>query len=118
MPSMLQYIDLKGEIPACIAASLAFYIDFYNGEELTDKGLKAHRPNGDEYMVSDDRSVLEFFYEHRNDDAASLVHAVLSNVEFFGEDLTKIEGLEKTVADDLIFMRENGAYELMKKCID
>ena len=118
MPSMLQYIDLKGEIPACIAASLAFYIGFYNGEELTDKGLKAHRPNGDEYMVSDDRSVLEFFYEHRNDDAASLVHAVLSNVEFFGEDLTKIEGLEKTVADDLIFMRENGAYELMKKCID
>ncbi len=48
-------------------------------QELTDAGLICRRPAGNEYTVSDDRWVLEFYYEHRDASAAELVHEVLTN---------------------------------------
>lgn len=50
------------ELPACLTASFAFYLAFYRGTELTEKGLTAKRPNGDIYIISDDKNMLEFFY--------------------------------------------------------
>lgn len=116
MPSLLGYIEKNGTLPACIAASFAFYIAFYNGNKLTDAGLVAER-NGNEYTVMDDRAVLEFFYNHRDDSVSELVHAVMTNTDFWGRDLTEIEGFEKAVCEYLEDTKTNGAYEVMKKLI-
>ena len=116
MPSLLGYVEKNGTLPACIAASFAFYIAFYNGNKLTDAGLIAER-NGNEYTVMDDRAVLEFFYNHRNDSNSELVHAVMTNTDFWGRDLTEIKGFEKVVCEYLEDTKTNGAYEVMKKLI-
>lgn len=117
MPSLKGFIEKTGKLPECITASFAFYIAFYKGTELTDAGLAAKRPAGDEYTISDDKAVLQFFYDHRNDDAAALAHAVCSNESFWGEDLTAMDGFEATVAGYLKDIEEKGAYEVMKSCL-
>ena len=82
--------------------------------ELTEAGLKAVRPKGDAYTISDDRSVLEFYYAHKEDSAKDLVHAVCSNTDFWGKDLTEIPGFEEEVARILEYIEKNGTYNEMK----
>ena len=118
MPSLKGYIANTGKLPECITASFAFYIAFYRGKQLTEDGLIAARPAGNEYTVKDDRPILKFFCDHREDDAKTLVHAVCSNEEFWGEDLTAIAGFEEAVAGYVADIWEKGAYEVMKSCLD
>lgn len=116
LPSFKGYVEKYGKLPECITASLACYIAFYRGNRLEADGLVGVR-EGMEYMIKDDRLVLEFYYAHRVDDIPTLTQAVLSNEEFWGEDLTAYEGLAEAVAADLRMIDEKGAYELMRRCI-
>lgn len=116
MPSLKAYIKKKGALPACITASFAFYIAFYNGHTLTEEGLTASR-DGNDYVVKDDRDVLEFYAAHKDDSAEDLVHAVCANTDFWGEDLTELKGFETAVCDYLTQIRTDGAYEVMKSLI-
>ena len=116
MPSLKEYVKRKEALPACITASFAFYIAFYNGHTLTEEGLTASR-NGNDYVVKDDRDVLEFYAAHKDDSIENLVHAVCANTDFWGEDLTKIKGFEAAVCDNLAKIRTNGAYEVMKALV-
>ena len=119
MPSFLEYIDAKGQLPACLTTSLAAYIAFYssNIKELNDKGLVCRRPKGNEYTVSDDRPVLEFYWDHRNDTAEELTHAVLTNTEMWGRDLTEVAGLESRVAEQLGLIRREGSLAAFRSCL-
>ena len=69
MPSLLDYIEINGKLPACLTMSLAAYIAFYSNDvqALTDAGLVCRRAKGNEYTVSDDRWALEFYYDHKDD---------------------------------------------------
>ena len=111
-----EYVTRRGSLPACITASFAFYIAFYNGQELTADGLNASRKNGT-YTVKDDADVLEFFYSHKDDSAKDLVHAVCTNISFWGEDLSTIDGFEHAVTTCLEEIRTKGTYEVMKEII-
>jgi tagaturonate reductase len=116
MPSFKGYVEKFGELPKCIVASFAFYIAFYNGQKLTDEGLVGTRA-GNEYVIHDDRDILEFYAAHKDDTAAELAHAVCSNTAFWGEDLTQIAGFEAAVSECLTQIREKGTYEVMKSCL-
>ena len=118
MPSFKGYVDKTGSLPKCITASFVFYIAFYHGMNLTDDGLVATRPAGNEYTVKDDKPILQFFYDHKDDDAKTLAHAVCSNADFWDEDLTKIPGFEEAVIGYLKAIEEKGAYEVMKDCLN
>ncbi len=116
LPSLKGYVEKFGKLPKCITASFAFYIAFYNGTKLTADGLVASRKTN-EYTVSDDRPILEFYAAHKDDTAAELTHAVCTNTDFWGEDLSEIPGFEEAVAKDLGEIREKGTYEVMKACL-
>lgn len=116
MPSLKGYLEKTGTLPKCITASFAFYLAFYRGQELKEDGFHAVRGN-DEYIINDDRAVLEFFNAHKQDDAASLTHAVCTNTDFWGEDLSQLPGFEESVAQTLKAIEENGTYEVMKECL-
>ena len=119
MPSFLEYIAHNGKLPTCLTMSFAAYIAFFSNDvqSLTDKGLVCKRPKGNEYIVSDDRWVLEFYNEHKSDDAAALVHAVMTNEQMWGQDLTKIAGFEAATVKNLTMIRENGALAAYKSCL-
>jgi len=111
MPSFLEYIKTEGKLPACLTMSLAAYIAFYSNDiqELNDKGLVCRRPKGNDYLISDDRWALEFYWAHKDDSAEELVKAVLTNEQMWDQDLTQIEGLYDTVVANLKLIRAEGA---------
>ena len=119
MPSFLEYIEEKGELPPCLTTSLAAYIAFYSSDiqELNEKGLVCRRPKGNEYTVSDDRPVLEFYWAHRNDTPEELVHAVMTNTEMWGQDLTEVPGFEAEAVRVLKVIRSEGALAAYKECL-
>ncbi len=119
LPSLLTYREQTGKLPACLAMSLAAFIAFYsnNIQDRNDKGLVCRRPNGDTYVVSDDSWVLDFFYAHRNDEAAELVHAVLKNSELWEMDLCAISGLEAVTVHNLNKIRTDGIISAFETCL-
>lgn len=119
MPSFTEYIKEKKSLPVCLTMSLAAYIAFYSNDiqERTEDGLICKRPKGNTYKVQDDAWALDFYYEHREDSAGDLVHAVLTNEKMWGEDLSKIEGLEAKVTENLIKIREDGAEAAYASCL-
>ena len=119
MPTFLDYVKEKGALPPCLTTSFAAYVAFYSNDiqELNDKGLVCRRPKGNEYMVSDDRWVLEFYYAHRNDSPENLIHAVMTNTEMWGQDLTEVPGFEKEAVRILKQIREEGTLAAYKACL-
>ena len=119
MPSFLEYIEKTGKLPTCLTMSFAAYIAFFSNDiqTLTDKGLVCKRPKGNEYVCSDDRWALEFYYAHRDDSVEDLVHAVMTNEEMWGQDLTKIPGFETATVENLRKIRTEGAVAAYASCL-
>jgi len=119
MPTFLDYVKEKNELPKCLTTSFAAYAAFYSSDiqELNEKGLVCRRPKGNEYTVSDDRWVLEFFLAHRNDSPEDLIHAVMTNTEMWGQDLTEVPGFEAAAVRILKRIREDGALAAYADCL-
>ena len=119
MPSFLEYIEKNGKLPTCLTMSFAAYVAFFSNEiqELTDAGLVCRRPKGNCYTCQDDRWVLEFYYNHRNDSVEALVHAVMTNQQMWGRDLTEIPGFEAATVQNLTLIREKGAKAAYAACL-
>ena len=119
MPTFLDYVAEKGELPKCLTTSFAAYVAFYSNDiqELTDKGLVCRTPKGTTYTVSDDRWVLEFYWNHRNDSPEDLIHAVMTNTEMWGQDLTEVPGFEAAAVRILKKIREEGALAAYRDCL-
>ncbi len=97
LPTIKAYVQKTGTIPNCLVSSFAYYIMFYNGHTLTENGL-INTSNGEDYTVQDDRYVLEFFEENKDENIEDLAKKVCNNVQFWGEDLTEIPGfLQKVI---------------------
>ena len=119
MPSLLEYVEAKGQLPACICMGFAAYIAFFSNDiqELNDAGLVCRRPKGDVYTCIDDRWALEFYYAHKDDSVEDLVHAVMTNQQMWGQDLTEISGFDALTVANLKKIREQGALAAYASCI-
>ena len=119
MPSFLDYVEKFGKLPTCLTMSFAAYIAFFSNDiqELNDKGLVCRRPKGDCYTCSDDRWALEFYWNHRNDSVEALVHAVMTNEQMWGQDLTQVPGFEAATVKNLKLIREQGAKAAYAACL-
>ena len=119
MPSFKDYIAMNHRLPVCLTMSLAAYIAFYSNEiqRREADGLVCRRPAGNEYKVQDDAWVLDFYFAHKYDTAAELVHAVLTNEQMWGENLAGIAELEKVVVKDLELIRKEGAEKAFASCL-
>ena len=119
MPSFLDYVKLNGSLPVCLTMSFAAYIAFFSNDiqRLTGEGLVCRRPKGNEYICSDDRWVLEFYYDHRDDSPEDLVHAVMTNRQMWGQDLTEIPGFEAATVANLKKIRSQGAAAAYAACL-
>ena len=119
MPSFLAYIEEQKQLPKCLTMSLAAYIAFYSNDiqERTADGLICKRPAGNTYKIQDDAWALDFYYAHKDDTAAQLVNAVLTNTQMWDQDLTQISGLEAAVLADLEKIRTEGAEAAYKSCL-
>ena len=118
-PSFMEYVEQKGQLPKCLTMSFAAYVAFFSSDiqELNEKGLVCRRAKGNTYTCNDDRWVLEFYYDHRNDSVAELVHAVMTNEKMWGQDLTKIPGFEAATVANLTTIRTEGVHKAYASCL-
>lgn len=113
MPSLTGYIDKFGKLPKHLSFSLAALMSFYTGSEIVDNALIGSR-DGSEYKILDDAAILEFFAANSSKSSKEFAIAYLSNEKFFGEDMTKYDGLVDQVSEYLDKIKTNG----MRKAIE
>ncbi|MBO4432174.1 MAG: tagaturonate reductase [Clostridia bacterium] len=105
LPSFKDYYKNNGKLPRLITFSFAALLAFYSSSDLKDDGLYAKRPSGGEYVIHDDKAVLEFFAENtRNPD---FIEKVCKNTAFWGEDMTAYAGFVDSVSYWYNLIREN-----------
>ncbi len=117
MPSLLDYVQLKGKLPEVLAFSLAALIRFY----LLDlkNGAAEGSVDGKSYPVADSEEVLQFFADatkqFRGDgDTAKLVSSVLANKGFWEMDLNTVPGLADFVTTKLERINRDGVRAAVK----
>ena len=101
LPSLLDYVDTFGKLPPSLTFSLAALIRFYDGTPVSERELRGLR-QGQPYPIRDDAGILSFFAAqwkqyHATGEVKQLVQAVLSQTQFWGRDLTLIEGFAAAV---------------------
>lgn len=118
LPSLLGYVEEKGELPKCLTFSLAVFIKFYQGE-WKDGVYTGTRKDGTQYPLRDDESVIRFFADAwAENDAEKTAESVLSNKDFWsGKDLTEVPGLKDAVAGYLKEMDKKEIKEIMAELI-
>ncbi|MDX5436206.1 MAG: tagaturonate reductase [Pontibacter sp.] len=102
LPSVLEYINRKGELPQRLLHALAALILFYKGNY-----------NGEAIPLNDTPEVLSFFEKvWQTDNAQEVTQAVLANADFWGTDLTQIAGLQALVAQQLELLQKQESVEI------
>ena len=103
LPSVLEFIKRKKKLPEHLLFSMAALIAFYKGDR-----------NGEAIKLDDDPEVLNFFKSHwsqvngTKESISRIVNSVLSNSNFWDQDLTKIEGFQNEVISGLLSILNEG----------
>ena len=117
LPSLKAYMEKFSSVPDCLSLGLACLLSFYHGDRMEGGKLIAQREKGNEYEINDDIGALEFFLAHKDEPAEKYVRAALSNESFWGEDLTKLPGLEDKVLSHFLTIQTSGAYQAMENAL-
>ncbi|MBA4319208.1 MAG: altronate oxidoreductase [Flavobacterium sp.] len=98
LPSLLGYYNTTKKLPTNLTFSLACLIQFYKGTW-----------NNEALLVKDSPEIVEAFKNAWQLETLDLVvNKILANNEFWGEDLTKIEGLSEALIVALNEIEVNG----------
>lgn len=123
LPSILEYRKRKGTLPRLLSFSLAALVLFYkpSSTALREASLPGVRSlDNKEYEIKDSPEVLDFFWDRwkgKNggtmEEAMDIMEAVLTKVDFWGEDLSALEGLQELTAEFLYSMVKKGVPSVM-----
>lgn len=116
LPSVLDYQERFGVVPEGLMLGFCACLVFYHGTELTAEGLRNYR-NGEPYVIRDDRAILEFYYEHRNDTFAELAEAVCAREDWWGVDLNAVPTFVETCKRLLAKIEAEGMASAIKAYI-
>lgn len=111
--TLLDFYKINNKIPSVLTFGLAALINFYCGEFENGKYYGVR--DNEKYEIRDSEEVLKFFNEawHGED----VVKAVLSNKDFWGEDLTLLDGMENAVKNYLEDIKLSGVKSAIEKLI-
>lgn len=104
LPTILEYVEQYGKAPPVLTFALASLIYFYRGKN----------ENGEAHKVSDSKDVLEKFaslwsgFDDGSINSQNLLEAVLSDCDFWGQDLTRITPLNGEVFRHFSSIEEKG----------
>ena len=103
LPSFKDSLAATAKLPECMTFSLAALAAFYRSSERGDGCLVGKRDSesNETYEIRDDAHVLDFFESKSSLPNGEYVKALLSNTEFWGEDLSKIPAMSEKVTEYL-----------------
>ena len=98
LPSLIDYVEKFNQLPKGITFSLACLIRFYKGEW-----------NNEKLPLNDDKTILDTFKTiWAQTDYQQISELALNNVEFWDQDLTKIDQLSSEIGNILQLIDEYG----------
>jgi len=104
LPSVIEYIKRKNSLPKRLMFALAALIAFYKGER-----------NGETIELKDSQEVLDFFESQwSSNNYKAIVINVISNTDFWGKDLSEVNGMHELVSSNLENIMINGMQEALK----
>jgi tagaturonate reductase len=112
VPVLLRYYELYKTIPENIAMGFAAYLVFMKAVKNVD-GKYFGTANDTDYPIND--AYAKYFFEQWSNVAlAELVGNVLSNVELWNTDLTKLEGFSNKVLENVENILQYGMLEILQ----
>ena len=115
MPSLLTYAERNnGALPPCLTFSFAAYMDFYRAGKEKGEGCLIGKRGEDTFEIKDDQWVLDFYYDHRDDDNKAIADAVIDNEQMWGTELKDLPGFKEQVIRYLDLIDKEGMYNAMK----
>ncbi|APZ45422.1 altronate oxidoreductase [Polaribacter reichenbachii] len=98
LPSLLEYVNIHKKLPTNLTFAFASLIRFYKGTF-----------NGQDLPINDSEEIVTNFAKiWESNDYNQIANTVLSNDEYWGEDLTKVENLSNAIAFALAEIDSNG----------
>jgi tagaturonate reductase len=122
LPSILEYYSRKNELPKILTFSFAALIAFYKGKEIINNSLVGLR-DGEEYNITDDLDVLQFFQsewdncDNSLEDIDILVKNVCQKTDYWGIDLSTVGEFSNIISNHLHNIVSNGVYSELKEII-
>ncbi|MGL1886167.1 MAG: tagaturonate reductase [Reichenbachiella sp.] len=86
LPTILDYLKLKGELPQGLLTAFAHLVQLYCSTD---------------FEINDDQGIKDFFASIRNESAEEIASKVLSKEAYWGQDLTQIEGFEQIIVEQI-----------------
>lgn len=120
LPSLLDYVAMKKELPPCLAFSMAALICFYDCRKQGDKYLGFCRSNP--YPVSDDLDRVEFFAAawtkcEQDKNYRKLAEQVLAMTAYWEMDLNQVPGMTDYVTAAIESIKASGMRAAMRKTL-
>ncbi len=111
LPLIMNYFKKFGKHSDRMVTGFAGYLLFMKAVKVeNDKYYGVH--NGNDYLIADDAAAF-YYNSWKSNDVAGLVHAILSNVDMWGTDLTQLAGFEMVVTDKLNQLISSDIMELL-----
>lgn len=117
LPTILDYQKNMGKAPELLCYSFAALLCFYKGIKKKEEYMGI-REQGD-YPIRDDDSVLQFMADAWSIavSAEELVKTVLSNDDFWGEDLTQYPAIVESVIRSVEGIQKKGARKTVEELL-
>lgn len=120
LTSVLAYYKKFNKAPKTLAYGLAALITFYNGKGVANREMTGYR-NGVAYPIKDDELVLKAFetlYSKNNyndtNGREAIVTSVLERTDWWGLDLSTLEGFKEAVLSSYNSIVEEGIVRSLK----
>lgn len=113
LPTILEYLEIKGRAPNILTFAFASLIYFYRGKN----------EKGETHKVSDNGDVLEKFsslwsdFEKGSINSERFVTEILSNIDFWGQDLQEITALREKVLFHFIDIGKKGIKKALEELL-
>jgi tagaturonate reductase len=110
IPLLVRYYEIFDNVPHYFARGFAAYLLFMKVDKV-ENGKYYGKHNDVSYPINDDQA--SWFHDNWNsEDTLGFTKLVLSNIDFWGTDLTKLSGFEEAVATHLSNMEMIGVREV------
>ena len=112
LPSLIEYLERKGELPKKLVFSLAALVEFYKGKR-----------GEEDIKLADDAQILDLYKklwsecDGSKEGLKKLVSEVFAYDKNWGMDLNEIEGLTDAVTEDLALIEKLGMKEAVKSVL-
>ncbi|MGG0465234.1 tagaturonate reductase [Priestia aryabhattai] len=112
IPTLKEYVEKQGTLPALLTFSLSALISFYKGKREEEK-----------IELSDDSAVLEMYeslwntYDGTEKSISYIVREVLGYKQHWGEDLNTIPSLTEAVTNGVLAIETLGMKQAMKEIL-